>query len=168
MEKKRNGVFKPCGSDDVLSTALETPEHSGRVRGAGSFVTPTLYFNLPKGKRCRITKAELLARDRQRDAELEKTKQEMTAELEKTKREMAELKSLLKSNYPSPVLSDKASCQTKQLPQDTKSLAAKVLKVDDDECVAVINPTPPQIKVKYIVYCLIYKVLLFLMINIIL
>lgn len=35
--------------DDILTQALETPEHSGRVRGIGGQVTPTVYFNLSKG-----------------------------------------------------------------------------------------------------------------------
>ena len=61
----------------MLNKALETPEHSGRVRGVGSFVTPSMFFNLPTGKRCIITKDELLSRDRERDAELEKAKQEI-------------------------------------------------------------------------------------------
>ncbi|KAK1402125.1 hypothetical protein POM88_001730 [Heracleum sosnowskyi] len=37
LEKKKKGEFKPSGSEDVLTIALETPEHSGRVRGVGSF-----------------------------------------------------------------------------------------------------------------------------------
>lgn len=39
------------GSDDVLTMALGTPEHSGRVRGVGAGVTPSCYFNLPKNRR---------------------------------------------------------------------------------------------------------------------
>lgn len=145
LEKKSTGEFKPCGSDDVLSTALETPEHGGRVRGVSCYVTPTMYFNLPHGKRSRITKAELLARDRQRDADLVKTKKEMAAEI-------SELRAMLLSNNQSPMLSDKASCERKQWQETklSKQSAAKDLlpqMVDDDECVAV-NPTPPEKKVK--------------------
>lgn len=141
LEKKSTGEFKPCGSDDVLTTALETPEHGGRVRGVSCYLTPIMYFNLPHGKRSRITKAELLARDRQRDADLEKTKKEMAAQI-------AELKAMHVSKNQSPV-SDKASCERKQR-QETKlskpSAAAKDLlpqMVDDDECVAV-NPPPEK------------------------
>lgn len=88
----------------MLTKALQTPEHAGRVRGVGSLVTSTVFFNIPNGKRCRITKAELLARDRERDAEYEKSKQEMAAELVRTRQEMAELKAMLGSNNPSPSL----------------------------------------------------------------
>ncbi|KAL6535035.1 hypothetical protein OROMI_026409 [Orobanche minor] len=106
LEKQGKGEFSPCGSEDVLTKALESPEHSGRVRGVGSFVTPSLFFNLPNGKGCRITKAELMARDRVRDAEMEKAKQEMTAELERTRKEMTELKAM-------PKLSEHASSEPK-------------------------------------------------------
>ncbi|KAL8125435.1 hypothetical protein AgCh_012939 [Apium graveolens] len=111
LELQSKGEFIPSGSQDVLTTALQTPEHSGRVRGVGGFVSPSIFFNLPNGKRSRITKAELLARDCERDAELEKAKQEMAKEMEKTRQELAELKGLLsKANISSPLVSEKASC----------------------------------------------------------
>ncbi|KAL8120247.1 hypothetical protein AgCh_017410 [Apium graveolens] len=111
LELQSKGEFIPSGSQDVLTTALQTPEHSGRVRGVGGFVSPSIFFNLPNGKRSRITKAELLARDCERDAELEKAKQEMAKKMEKTRQELAELKGLLsKANISSPLVSEKASC----------------------------------------------------------
>lgn len=36
------------GSNDVLTMALGTPEHCGRVRGEGKHVTPMAYFKIPK------------------------------------------------------------------------------------------------------------------------
>ncbi|XP_022136077.1 uncharacterized protein LOC111007859 isoform X2 [Momordica charantia] len=36
--------------EDILTEALGTSEHSGRVRGVGEFVSPSLYFNVVKGK----------------------------------------------------------------------------------------------------------------------
>ena len=35
------------GMNDILTQALETPEHSGRVRGVGGHITPHEYFGLP-------------------------------------------------------------------------------------------------------------------------
>ncbi|KAK1394951.1 hypothetical protein POM88_014007 [Heracleum sosnowskyi] len=150
LEKQSKGEFSPCGSEDVFTKALETPEHSGRVRGVGSFVTPSMFFNLPTGKRCRITKAELLARDRERDAELEKAKQEMERtrqEMERTREEMVQaLKAMGLANIPSPKLSEMASCGQKVAsPSVVKDLDQ--LLVDDDDCVP-IKPIPPENKVK--------------------
>lgn len=39
------GTITEDGSNDVLTQALGTRERSGRVRGVGSLVTPTSYFN---------------------------------------------------------------------------------------------------------------------------
>lgn len=108
LEQKEKGEFKPSGSDDVLTTALQTPEHGGRVRGVGGFVTPTVYFNLPKQRRVRVTKSELLARDRERSEEFEK----MRLELDQLK---ALITSAPNMNY-SPNFSDKASCEQKETP----------------------------------------------------
>ena len=129
----------------MLTTALQTPEHSGRVRGVGGFVSPSIFFNLPNGKRSRITKAELLARDRERDAELEKAKQEMANEMEKTRQELAELKALLsKANISSPMVSDKASCDA----SDVKEVKAGVEKDLEPLMVDQMDPSPPENKVK--------------------
>ena len=65
----------------MLTTALETPEHSGRVRVFGGFISPKSYFNLPRQRR--ITKDKLLARDKQRSEELQKTKEELIGEIAK-------------------------------------------------------------------------------------
>lgn len=119
----------------MLSTALATAEHAGRVRGVGGYVTPTMFFNLPKEKKCRITKAELLARDRK-----------MAEELERTRREMAELKALFNaSNHHSPLLSDKSSCKPHEEAFKVKPPTAKELKVDD---VAIGDPPPTEKKVQ--------------------
>ena len=122
----------------MLTTALGTPEHSGRVRGVGGYVTPKMFFNLPKEKKSGITKSELLARDRV-----------MAEELEKTRREMAELKALFNaSNLNSPNLSDKASCQPLGGAEaKCKPTAAKEILVNEKDCVAYDTPPPPAKKV---------------------
>ncbi|KAH6777402.1 hypothetical protein C2S51_008714 [Perilla frutescens var. frutescens] len=35
--------------EDILTQALETPEHCGRVRVVGGNITPTIYFNITRG-----------------------------------------------------------------------------------------------------------------------
>lgn len=35
---------------DILTEALGTPEHRGRVRGLGKFVKPSVYFNVVRGQ----------------------------------------------------------------------------------------------------------------------
>ena len=142
LEKKKMGELEMSGSWDVLSLALETPEHTGRVRGVGGSVTPKAFFNLPK-TRNRVTKAELMARDQQRDEEMEKTK-----------KELAELRALITANtLHSPNLSDKGSFQAQVegegLGMKMKPAAAKELVVDEGEdCVAIDPPPPSEKKVK--------------------
>ncbi|XP_040369464.1 uncharacterized protein LOC121051309 [Rosa chinensis] len=121
MEKKRKGELEISGSSDVLSQALETPEHSGRVRGVGGFVNPSTYFKLPKQKRVRTTKAELLARDKERDRELEETKKiilEKQAKAEELlNKRIAQLEALIteKATYtPHSPISDKGSFHDKE------------------------------------------------------
>ncbi|CAL2256910.1 unnamed protein product [Prunus armeniaca] len=41
-------------SNDVLTLALGTPEHGGRVRGVGAGVSPTQFFNLPRQQRVKF------------------------------------------------------------------------------------------------------------------
>lgn len=148
-----------------MSAVLQTPEHSGRVRGVGGFVTPTAYFNLPKGKRVRITKAELLARDRVMAEEMEKSKLEMESarkEMDKSKQDMEntkaellseilQLKAMLNSsNLSSPLLSDKGSrmLEKVQSPEEVKCKPAAskglVMEKDFDDDCAPIDPPPPN------------------------
>ena len=50
MQKYDEGSLQVVDSQDVLTMALGTPEHSGRVRGMGHFVTKRMYFDLPNGQ----------------------------------------------------------------------------------------------------------------------
>lgn len=107
--------------------ALETPEHSGRVRGIGGFVTPKLFFNLPRQKRTRISKAEL------------------SDELDRQRKEIADLKALISATSLGSPISDKSSCQRVQEEIKATPSAAKELNVDN-ECVALDPPPPPPQK----------------------
>ncbi|PRQ34194.1 putative transposase, Ptta/En/Spm, plant [Rosa chinensis] len=50
--KERDGELTVNGSTDVLTLALGTPEHRGRVRGIGGYVcNPNGYFHLPKRRK---------------------------------------------------------------------------------------------------------------------
>lgn len=132
-KKKEKGEIQFSGGEDVLTTALESREHSGRVRAVGGYITPKQYFKLPREKKIRMTKEELMARDRQRD--------EKTQALQE---EIAQLKALMLTNgvAQSPMQSEKASYQPEnKLVQDLDK---------DEECVltdAHPKPTPPTTKV---------------------
>lgn len=50
LELHKEGKFSQShATNDILTQALGKPEHSGRVRGVGAYVTPTSYFNLNRG-----------------------------------------------------------------------------------------------------------------------
>ena len=55
------------GSEDILTLALGTPEHSGRVRASGMYCTPTMYFNLPKRRSTKEYTQKLEAQLREKD-----------------------------------------------------------------------------------------------------
>ncbi|XP_042460684.1 uncharacterized protein LOC122044224 [Zingiber officinale] len=84
LEKKEKGEFKSSGMNDVLTTALGSQEHYGRVRGVGGFVKPQVYFKTPRKKRESVpnTMAENFKE------QLEETKR-LKAELEKLKAQLA-------------------------------------------------------------------------------
>lgn len=122
--------------------ALQTPEHSGRVRAVGGFITPKAFFKLPREKKIRITKSELMARDRK-----------MSEKMQSLESEVAELKAMVnaQANHQSPIMSDKASVDQLAVEQGgTKPTAAKGLVLDDDagDCVAIETPPPPDNLVK--------------------
>lgn len=124
LEKKEKGELQLSEFEDILTLALGNPEHSGRVRGVGGIATPKSFFNTPKVKRTRITKAELLARDRLRDEEMERRTNDLMSQI-------ADLKAMISS-----------SILPSSMPE--KAAAVEELNVDGD-CVA-IDPTPPSKK----------------------
>ena len=156
MQEK--GEFKPSGDSDVLSAVLETPEHSGRVRGVGSFVTPTTYFNLPRGGKNRISKDELIARDKKREEEFEKRTEEFDKKTETLMSQIAELRALIgASNLQlSSKFSEGDSCRAEKRMADdliVEPVAAEELMENEgaNDCVVVDTidpPPPPNEKVK--------------------
>lgn len=52
MKKRvRDGEVSVEGTDDVLTKVLGNPENRGRVRGQGTYVKQSTYFNLPRKKK---------------------------------------------------------------------------------------------------------------------
>ena len=152
MKKQLIGEFKPTGANDVLATVLETPEHSGTVRGVGNFIPPTMFFDLPKKRRNRVIKGELLARDQQRQTEFEQKMKEFEMQI-------AELRELIAAkNLQSPLLSDKASCRGEKEQEQEKNFSKPeivkelVAADEEDEDVTIVDPPPPGKLVKPIFY----------------
>ncbi|KAL6284621.1 hypothetical protein ACE6H2_015550 [Prunus campanulata] len=104
------GTLTVSGSNDILTLALGTPEHGGRVRGAGAGITPTQFFNLPKQQRVKFG-------DKLKESVREAVREE-TLRIEAKSRETimeavrAEREAMLAYIHQSPKnpMSDKASC----------------------------------------------------------
>jgi hypothetical protein len=181
LEKKKNGELKTSGNDDVLTKALKTPEHSGRVRGVGGYVNPSTYFNIPRGKPDRVSRATLLARDLERDRELEETKRKLQEEAARQREffieKLASLEALVRGNAPinaaariddtnegeklvSPV-SDKASFQHTKY----ENLEAKHLYDDDvsDDEVQIVTEMKLNVS-KYLPFKVIIRLIFHLLI----
>lgn len=113
LAKKNKGELAISGSHDVLTMALKTPEHAGRVRGIGGNVNPSTYFHLPRQRRQSVSKAMYLEHQKL----FEETKKMFEKEREKERtyflKKIAELEAKLNRNIPitpSPPISDKTSC----------------------------------------------------------
>ncbi|KAM5550526.1 hypothetical protein ABKV19_027603 [Rosa sericea] len=83
-EKVASGEISASGSNDVLTLALGTPEHGGRVRGVGAYVTPSSYFHLPKRRRLSIQETVRMSvqkiLEEERDKIIEEAKQQAVKE----------------------------------------------------------------------------------------
>ncbi|TYK24359.1 uncharacterized protein E5676_scaffold205G001410 [Cucumis melo var. makuwa] len=90
MDKLQKDVDKTYSvSDDILTQALGTPEHRGRVRGVGGLITPSFYFHrhIPsEPKETHITVDV--------DANWKKEKSQILSEYSQMTKKMLKLKSL--------------------------------------------------------------------------
>lgn len=135
MKDKEEGLFSTCGSNDVLSMALGTPEHAGRVRGVGGFVKPNAYFHIPRKTRDCVSKDML----RERENMLEETRKLLADQAkqyearqalmqEQITRLMAVIEKKDNATQPSPhtvespIISEKASTNIKRKADDEVGL----------------------------------------------
>ncbi|KAL6289374.1 hypothetical protein ACE6H2_006884 [Prunus campanulata] len=124
MKEKEEGTLTISGSNDVLSMALGTPEHAGRVRGVGGNVKPSAYFKVPRKKRECVSKVMLEQRDswimetrkmmEEQQKRHEAAQQALQNQIEMLKvvinTQVPNNTSLQSPNiHPSPILSEKAS-----------------------------------------------------------
>ncbi|XP_061998933.1 uncharacterized protein LOC133716232 [Rosa rugosa] len=92
--KKRvaTGELSIEGSDDILTLALGSPEHGGRVRGVRGQMNPSTYFNLPKRRKqsleatVRVSVQKILLEEKEKKVEdarekiIEEAKEKIVAE----------------------------------------------------------------------------------------
>lgn len=74
-----DGTLSTQGTNDILTMALCTPEHNGRVRAVGAGVTPSVFFHLTRrGSKKHINELEssLLMEQEKRKMEEDKRKEE--------------------------------------------------------------------------------------------
>lgn len=120
------GKFCPSHpTDDILTQALEKPEHLGRVRGVGAYVTPTQYFSLNKETNLRMGNIVQEIR-----AEFRKQITEMSAQI-------LELRQHIMKND----VEDKDSCSNKNVSGD-----------DDDK--EILHDVTPVAKVPKKMVCM--------------
>ncbi|CAL9013408.1 unnamed protein product [Prunus brigantina] len=125
------GTLTVSGSNDVLTMALGTPEHGGRVRGAGARVSPTQFFNLPRQQRVKFVdklKESVMAAVREETKKMEAMAKESVMEAVRSEREiMLKQFSQLIPNFDPNMLSKIPTTPTiHQLLQFLKSKAQKI------------------------------------------
>ncbi|CAL2247233.1 unnamed protein product [Prunus armeniaca] len=85
------GTLTVFGSNDVLTLALGTPEHGGRVKGVGAEVSPTQFFNLPRQQRVKFAdklKESVMEAVREETKKMEARAKESVMEAVRVEREI--------------------------------------------------------------------------------
>ncbi|CAL9018530.1 unnamed protein product [Prunus brigantina] len=85
------GTLTVSGSNNVLTLALGTPEHGGRVRGVGAGVSPTQFFNLPRQQRVKFAdklKESVMEEVREETKKMEARAKESVMEAVRAEREI--------------------------------------------------------------------------------
>ncbi|XP_062014614.1 uncharacterized protein LOC133731200 [Rosa rugosa] len=142
----REGIVSAVSRNDILTQALETPEQSGSVRGAGQFVTHKVYFNTSRYKPA--TKTQLL----EQQLELIKNQINMfTLLLDPEKLDPVKL-NMMRDMFRSNNGSEKASCSVdKEKNKSSKEEVSKVASEKENEKKATakkvqkMDDTPPPI-----------------------
>ncbi|XP_073121512.1 uncharacterized protein [Henckelia pumila] len=123
--------------NDVLTIALGSQEHYGRVRGVGGFVTPQVFFKTPRKKRESVPTTTMEISQKQ----LEETKL-LKEELEKLKAQLAAVMPIITDRASEMVASNKSS--EIQGPNASKNLTPKL----SDDFEGFYECGPPDMKGK--------------------
>ncbi|XP_073123545.1 uncharacterized protein [Henckelia pumila] len=108
IQQKREGTLNMMGTkEDILTKALESYEHSGRVRAVGGHITPTLYFNVGRIRKSVDIDRDLIIEQKKELLETRKLISEQDARIQKL-----EAFVLKKGAWVSEI-DDKSSCSVK-------------------------------------------------------
>lgn len=115
-EEVKEGKLTVEGVNDVLTMALGNPEHGGRVRGQGTHVKQSVYFDLPRQKKAKTMEEKILEKVQKIIAEetpkiIKERDDFWTAEIAKMRGELPP-KNIRLDGSPIPT-SQQASCQSK-------------------------------------------------------
>ncbi|XP_075483398.1 uncharacterized protein LOC142523476 [Primulina tabacum] len=108
IQEKREGKLKIEGpKDGILTKALESEEHAGRVRGIGGHITPTIYFNVGRNWKCSDVAKDVITEHKRELMEAKKKISEQDACIKK-------LEAIFyKSGVCDMSIHDKGSCSVK-------------------------------------------------------
>ncbi|CAL2255058.1 unnamed protein product [Prunus armeniaca] len=141
------GTLTVYGSNDVLTMALGTPKHGGRVRGVGAGVSPTQFFNLLRQQRVKFAdkwKESVVAAVREETKKMEARAKESVMEAVRAQREiMLKQFSQLIPNFDPNMLSKIPTTQTtpiRQIPPIPQEQSPKNPMSDKASCSNVRAP----------------------------